>query len=481
MSHTELAVAPRIESPRSAAPTWWIVFLREFTDLWMGGRGLTLILFFSILIGLWSYVLASNEELRLIPPKEMVWEMLEATIAVACLICLIAGADTISGDRERATLEGLLLTPTSRRQIVAGKYLAVVTLWPGILAVTIPYLAVLSQGDSILVPAVLLGILMGSVMAPAMAAMGMLMSISSNTIKASMTLSLAIYTLIMMPQAMPGKIQSGTMGLLLQTVSPLMATFHFMAKILVNHRPLSELWPWLIAPILFATIMLTLLHGFASPGLRLEADPWRRLRSVFGRVFGSLAIVSCLALSGANPAKAQEAATAIEVAAPAAAAPAVLEVSIDMQYTVASQGDSILYKTTVANHTGETARPLTVAMNIINLNAAGDIVDPEDWSPQRTQYIEALAPGAEVTLSWMVNAIMDGDYMIYMVAVPRPDAPEATSLPVASPGIHLTVRPFTKLNPKGILAYVVGTPLVLILGMGYLHRRRRRTTEGSSE
>jgi hypothetical protein len=76
---------------------------------------------------------------------------------------------------------------------------------------------------------------------------------------------------------------------------------------------------------------------------------------------------------------------------------------------------------------------------------------------------------------------MDGDYMLYMVAIPKPDRPQATTQPATSTGIHLTVAPRVKLNPKGILAYVLGTPAVLILGMVYLYRRRRRATEGAGE
>ena len=117
-------------------------------------------------------------------------------------------------------------------------------------------------------------------------------------------------------------------------------------------------------------------------------------------------------------------------------------------------------------------------MNIINLDAKGDIVDPEDWSPQRAQYIEQLAPGESVTLKWKVNAIMDGNFMLYMVAIPRPGGPEASSVPVTSSGIHMSITPRTKLNPMGILVYVIGTPLVLAVGMVALQRRRRRATEG---
>jgi hypothetical protein len=113
-------------------------------------------------------------------------------------------------------------------------------------------------------------------------------------------------------------------------------------------------------------------------------------------------------------------------------------------------------------------------MNIINLNAKGDVVDPEDWSPQRTQYLESLTPGQSTALSWRVNAILDGDFMIYMVAIPKPTGQDATSQPVASSGIHLTVTPFTKLNPGGVLPFAIGVPLVLLLGIWLLYRHRNR-------
>jgi hypothetical protein len=116
-------------------------------------------------------------------------------------------------------------------------------------------------------------------------------------------------------------------------------------------------------------------------------------------------------------------------------------------------------------------------MNIINLNAAGDIVDPEDWSPQRTQYADTIEPGKSVTMPWRVNAILDGDYLVYMVVIPEPDGQEATSQPVASSGIHLTVMPFTKLNPRGVLPYAIGGPVLLIGGMVFLYRLRRRNID----
>ena len=151
-----------------------------------------------------------------------------------------------------------------------------------------------------------------------------------------------------------------------------------------------------------------------------------------------------------------------------------LAITIDMEYKNVRAGEHILYNTLVTNKTAEASAPLCVAMNIINLNAAGDIVDPEDWSPQRTQYIESLAAGQSAHLSWRVNAILDCDYLVYMVVIPEPAGPDATSQPIASPGIHLTVEKYTTLTPGRVLPFAIGGPVGFIVGIVILFRLRRQ-------
>lgn len=449
----------------SGAPTWWLIFVRELHELWMGGKAPVLVLIFSILLGIMTYVLASNSELSLIPPQEMVYETLKAAIAVSLFISLIIGADSISGERERATLEGLLLTPTSRRQIIFGKFLAGISPWPVCLAIVIPYMHVISQGNEVFRHAVVWGAITGSILTPAFTAMGMIGSFWSNSNKTSLFIGLGIYVLFLLPTTLPGRAQTGVMGSLLQQVNPIAAINHFLSKILVNNRTLGEWWPFLVSAVVFAVIVYGVLFLYAGPSLRLEAGKASKLWSSVGRLVGAgVLLIACFAVfSSAAPAMAQE-----------AAPPQSLQVSVDMDYKTVKAGDHILYNTVVTNHGAQNSPPLCLAMNIVNLNAAGDIVDPEDWSPQRTQYIETLAPGESATHSWRVNAILDGDYLVYMVLIPEPAGNDATSLPVSSSGIHLTVTPFTKLNPGGVLPYAIGGPLVLILSILLLQRLRRR-------
>jgi hypothetical protein len=116
-------------------------------------------------------------------------------------------------------------------------------------------------------------------------------------------------------------------------------------------------------------------------------------------------------------------------------------------------------------------------MNVINLDAQGEVVDPEDWSPERTQYIQSLRPGQSAELHWIINTILDGEYLVYMVLIPAPGSTESTSHPIATSAIHLTVTPFTRLNPGGVLPYAIGAPLLLLGIIYFVYRGRRQQVD----
>ena len=451
--------------PGLATPTWWLMFTRELIDLWIGGKALILIFIYTVFLGVVTYVIASNSELSLITPKEMVYETIKNVMAVSLFIGLIIGADSFSGERERATLESILLTPTSRRQIVVGKFLAAITFWPAAFVIAIPTFKILSQGDEIFGQGLFWGGLLGTILVLAYVGIGMLVSFWSNSNKTSYFVSLGFYILILVPAQLPGKAQAGVMGQFLQWVNPLAAVNHFLSKHLVNNIALSEFWVWLESPVIVTCIILGVLFIYAAPGLRLENGRansfWRRI----SRSIGLGMIISLLIILNATPAEARFVEMASE---------SNMQITIDMEYITVKASDSIFFNTTVINIGTSESQPLIVAMNIINLDAQGEIVDPEDWSPQRTQYIELLSPGDSITLNWRVNAILDGDYMIYMVVIPQPEGQNATSQPIASPGIHLTVTPFTKLNPGGVLPIAIGAPILILVIIYFVNRRRRK-------
>jgi ABC-type transport system involved in multi-copper enzyme maturation permease subunit len=277
------------EPAGSGSPTWWVIMSRELRDLWIGGKGLHVVLLYTILLGIYAFLLASNNEVNLLPLKEMILEMVKAAIAVCLLMGMMIAADTITSERERLTLEGLLLTPASRPQIVFGKFMAALSPIPIALVVTVPYLFVLSKGDPVFQAATLWLFVIGGLLVPALAALGLLATIWSNTTKSSMLVTLALYLLMLLPAEIirPGKVMTASelkKSLIIQSLNPVDAINKFLGRILVLDAPPAENWSLLAMPALFGLFVLVLVFAVASPRLRLETTTWRRMRQLWQRL-----------------------------------------------------------------------------------------------------------------------------------------------------------------------------------------------------
>ena len=449
---------------RSTRGAWWVVFKQEAVELWVGGRAINLLILYSLLLGLLTFLLATNTELNLIPPKEMVFLTLLNTISFGVFIGMIVGADGISGERERGTLEVLLLTPASRRQLILGKLLASLTPWPAAFLISLPALFVVAQGDEVFGQAVLLGALIGTALAIAFAGFGLLVSTWANANKTSMFICLIVWLLLFMMTQLPGEVQKGDFGYFVQRINPLQATSEFMEKVLVNNRSVWERDEYLRSSIGAVVLVLFALFVIAAPRLRLDAGRSRRLRARWGSLSGMALTTLLLLALGAAPAMA--------LGGPLSqTAGSDLEVTMEETFLEVKTGDEIGFDTLLENNGTEDSPPVIMALNIIKLS--GDVVDPEDWSPERTQKVDFVPAGDQIRHSWTIEAILKGDYMVYLVAVPQPGE-ASTSHPVSSPGLHLTIGAFQRLNPQGVLPVVIAVPLGVTLTLLVLIRLRLR-------
>src|SRR5712691_10548557 len=160
---------------------WAVVTGQELRDLWLGGRGLLLSLAFSALLSVMAYLVATNRALNFLEQRESVNLTLQVAIAVGALLALLAAADAVSGERERGTLESLLLTPVSRFEITLGKLLAALSLWLAALLITVPYVWFLGRGVGIVGDALVTGLLVGTLLAVFLSSLGMVISLFSES------------------------------------------------------------------------------------------------------------------------------------------------------------------------------------------------------------------------------------------------------------------------------------------------------------
>jgi ABC-2 type transport system permease protein len=233
------------------ARAWTVVLGQELRDLWLG-RGVPLCLAFSGLVGVIAYLTAASTDLTYIEQREAVNLVLQVTVAVGGLLTLLLASDAISGERERGTLEGLLLSPVSRRQLAVGKLLAALSMWPAAYLIAVPYAWYLGRGVGVLGDALLGALVVGSILALAMASFGILVSVFAESNRAGLSISLFVLLALYAPTQLPASAQDGWAGELLLRLDPVTAADHVIDALVIDSSPWCDQLAWLASPLVVA-------------------------------------------------------------------------------------------------------------------------------------------------------------------------------------------------------------------------------------
>jgi ABC-2 type transport system permease protein len=248
---------------------WPIVAGQEIRDLWIAGRGLPLTIAYSLLLSVITYLVATNTALNFLEQRESVNLTLQVGVAVAALLVLLAAADAISGERERGTLESLLLAPAPRVDLVAGKGLAVLTLWGVALLVAVPYVWFLGRGVGVVGLALANGLLVGLLLGLFLVGLGLLVSTFSRSNRLSLSVSFFILLALFAPTQLPSGAQGSWAGDLLLRIDPMSSGLHYLGRLIVDGRSAGEELSWLIGPAIAAALAVgAALVASRSLGLR---------------------------------------------------------------------------------------------------------------------------------------------------------------------------------------------------------------------
>jgi ABC-2 type transport system permease protein len=249
---------------RAGRRPWLVVAEREVRDLWLAGRGLALLLAYAIVLSVTTYLTASEAALNFLEQRESVSLTLQVAVALGSLLALLATADAISGERERGTLETLLLAPISRRSLVIGKGVAALTLWVAAFAVAVPYVWYLGRGVGVVRTSLLNGFLVGSLLALVMVGLGLLISTYADSNRVSLSISVFTLLALFAPTQMPTSAQRGWFGDLLLRADPFTAGLHYLGRTIVNTRSFGQEGHWLVGPGIAAAVVLVLAVAVAG-------------------------------------------------------------------------------------------------------------------------------------------------------------------------------------------------------------------------
>jgi ABC-2 type transport system permease protein len=247
---------------------WRVVARQESRDLWVNGRGPLFMFGFSVLLSVVTYVTASNLVLNFLEQREAVNLVLQVAVAVGVLLALVVSADAISGERERGTLETMLLAPVTRRAILAGKFVAALSVWLAAFVITVPYLWVLAHGVRIAGEVLVAGLVVGTLLAAGLVALGLLMSAISTSNKVSLVAGPLLLLALFAPTQLP-RLPQGWAGEVLRRGNPVGAGLHYLTVVLVDGHAWTRELSYLVSPVLTVMLAGTVLIALGPRLVRL--------------------------------------------------------------------------------------------------------------------------------------------------------------------------------------------------------------------
>lgn len=260
---TVVGDAPILATPPSGTRSAGAVAEQELRDLWLSGRGFAMMLAYTVLLSIITYLVASNQELNFLEQREAVSLTLQVAVAVGGLLVVLVAADAVSGERERGTLESLLLTPSPRRSIIVGKGVAAVSLWLVAFALALPYFWWIGRDVGTFGTAVVGGFVVGTLLALALTGIGLLITSFSQSNGLSLALSFVVLLALYAPHQMPAEATRGWAGELVQRLDPFSSGLLYLERLIVNDHSLTQDASLLVVPALCAVVLpaLALLAG----------------------------------------------------------------------------------------------------------------------------------------------------------------------------------------------------------------------------
>jgi ABC-2 type transport system permease protein len=238
----------------------------EARQLWFGWRGLSLLLALSLLLGAFLVALAADPEITILSQRRMIDQTILLTLLVAIVAVVLLGADSFSGMRDQRTLESLLLTPVPRSQLVAGKLLAIFTLWLGMVPIAVPYVALVARGTDVIPDSILLLVVSGTLLVGLAAGVGILVSVVSPTNLVSFAAAFGAMLLLAAPIQLPGRVKELPGVEWLLVANPVTAVTKYQAAVLEGGA-WSENATLLVSPVVVLAVVVGV--GVRQAGRRL--------------------------------------------------------------------------------------------------------------------------------------------------------------------------------------------------------------------
>lgn len=262
-----MTVAPTITDPKPIATIQPVTRFRpvrliarkEASEIVASPRGRAWLLALTVVLSGCSLLFVANTELSLLDNAQVVYQMLGIVTGLGALLAVVAGSDSIAGERERGSLMPLLVAPVSRRDIVFGKLGGPFAAWIVMLVLALPYLwAVGSTGQNLVSGAIVLALL-GTPLVLGFGFLALGLGARLASARAALSLALTLLVLSASPLLLGPSLRQSSIGRAFDAVNPFSGALNAYDAVVIDSQSILQqgmhivpVIVWLAATLLFA-------------------------------------------------------------------------------------------------------------------------------------------------------------------------------------------------------------------------------------
>ncbi len=246
-----------------------LVAKKEVRESLFGVRGSMWAVVSALVLSLMSYLLLTDKELSLLDQSEMLYIVTSLSVGLGMLVTGILAGDSVAGERERSTLESILLSPIRLGSLLAGKVGAVIAGWLLIFAVSAPYILVVGAGSTVAFPALVYTFVLGTLCVGGFAALVVGMSSLARSGRGVTLGALAIFLGMAAPTLLGTVLQKSWFGTIYNALSPFAQARLSLDLVIVDKETLLMQLPHMAALAGFAALAVVFL-AFAAKRISFE-------------------------------------------------------------------------------------------------------------------------------------------------------------------------------------------------------------------
>ena len=215
-------------------------------------RGVLSLIVASVVLSAFSILLVSNTELSLLDNAEAVYIMVSIILALASVAAIIQGSDGFSGERDRATLETLMLTPLTGHGLALGKLISMLFSWLILFVISSPYLWAVGSTGQNLWPAIEYLCITGTLLVLIFGGFALTLSAKVKSFKVVLSIGLTVFLFVGSPVLLGPALRQNAVGRMIDLINPLADALNTLDSVVIDSQEIS-----------FQVIRLTIMICYA--------------------------------------------------------------------------------------------------------------------------------------------------------------------------------------------------------------------------